>query len=107
MFHAGDKNSILRDESQRIEGILLAIASKEVVMSGVLPNREVENQYKYSFEKPTQSSDLKLHIEQLDQGLKIRIERKSGLIIPVKSELLRGLPKTSLVPKAFFDNGGV
>lgn len=72
-------------------------------MAAITFNR-LEGQYSYSFESSTQSNDLKLLIDQSDKDLKISIINKRGLEFPVEGLSIRGLPKTSKVPKAFFEN---
>ena len=72
-------------------------------MSAVTFNR-LEGQYAYSLERSTQSKDLKLLIDQLDAELKISIMNESGIKFPVEGDLIRGLPKTNNVPRAFFEN---
>lgn len=72
-------------------------------MSAVTFNR-LEGQYSYSFESSTQSNDLKLLIDQSDKDLKISIMNERGLEFAVEGHSIRGLPKTSKVPKAFFEN---
>lgn len=72
-------------------------------MSAVTFNR-LEGQYSYSFESSTQSNDLKLLIDQSNKDLKISIMNERGLEFPVEGHSIRGLPKTSKVPKAFFEN---
>jgi hypothetical protein len=73
-------------------------------MSSVVTFNRLENQYSYSFESSTQSNDLRLLIDQSDNGLKISIINEKGSEFPVEGYSIRGLPKTSKVPKVFFEN---
>ena len=67
-------------------------------MSSVVTFNRLENQYSYSFESSTQSNDLRLLIDQSDNGLKISIINEKGSEFPVEGDSIRGLPKTSKVP---------
>ena len=72
-------------------------------MSAVTFNR-LEGQYTYSLESSTQSKNLKLLIDQSDAVLKVAIMNERGVNVSVRGDLIRGLPKTSYVPKEFFEN---
>lgn len=70
----------------------------------VVTFNKVERQYFYSFKSSTQSEDMSLLISQSDKGLAISVTDKKGLTIPVEGHLIRGLPKMSPIPRAFFEN---
>jgi len=58
----------------------------------------------FSMEKPTQSINKKLLIEQSSKGLNVSVQEANGKIHQVLKCFIEGLPKTDLVPKEFFES---
>ena len=68
-----------------------------------ISNIQSNSIYNFSIEKPTQSMQKKLLIEQSEhQGLKVSFA-DGAKVQPIERYMLNGLPKTSLVPQEFFD----
>ncbi len=61
------------------------------------------HQRDFSMKKPTQHSDKQLHIKGTEDGLKVSVGSDNSQIYQIQSHMIRGLPKTSFVPKEFFD----
>lgn len=70
-------------------------------MSAVL-NTQKNYQSGFYLEKPTQSQNKKLLIEQVNDELKISIQ-ENGNVFQVKKSMIDGLPKRDYIPKKFFD----
>jgi len=54
-------------------------------------------------EKPTQSLDKKLLLEQTEQGLKVSFKDREGNVHSIEKHMIEGLPKLDRVPREFFE----
>ena len=72
-------------------------------MSTISNIQQIPNRYNFSMEKPTQSMDKKVLIEQSTEGLKLFIQ-ECDKIHQIKKHLIEGIPKIDLVPREFFES---
>lgn len=68
-----------------------------------ISNIQSQNLYNFSIEKPTQSMNKKVLIEQSVQGLKISIKDDSSQVYQVEKSMTEGLPKSDKIPSHFFE----
>ena len=76
-------------------------------MSIVSNVQQGTNHYNFSIEKPTQSMNKKVLIEQSDLGLKISIKDGSEKIHQVEKWMIDGLPNVDRIPFTFFEKCSV